>query len=146
MSIGNLQKSLCVLLVVSASGLLAGCAGDGTLPTAPVSGKVTFDGKPLAHAEIWMVPRTEAVKNAKMTIRPYAKTDADGAFTVTSYYVDDGAPLGEYAIMVVPAGSRANTEEELATDMPSEKKGKARRSILVPAVQGSDNVGTLLYR
>jgi hypothetical protein len=115
------------LVVVLGLAALTGCRGDGRLPTAPVTGKITFDGKPLANAEIWLVPVSEEVKNAKTTIRPYAKTKADGTFIVTSYLVDDGAPLGEYALMVLPAESRADTEANRATDTPSEKKGKDRR-------------------
>jgi hypothetical protein len=114
-------------------GAVSGCGSADRLPTAPVTGIVTFDGKPLANAEIWLVPKSEEVKNAKITIRPYAKTRADGTFTVTSYLVDDGAPLGEYAIMVVPAGSRTNTEEERANDAPSEKKGRDRPLATFPA-------------
>jgi len=114
-------------------GFVVGCGGDGRLPTSPVAGSITFDGKPLANAEIWLVPKSEEVKNARVTIRPYAKTQPDGTFTVTSYLVDDGAPLGEYALMVVPAGSRTNTEEERATDMPTEKKARDRRPPSFPA-------------
>jgi hypothetical protein len=65
-----------------------------------------------------------------MTIRPYAKAKADGTFTVTSYYPDDGAPLGDYAVMVVVSGGRVNTDEDRETDTPAEKqteKGKGKR-------------------
>jgi hypothetical protein len=36
--------------------VLCGCSDDRPLPTRPVSGKVVLDGKPLAGAEIWLVP------------------------------------------------------------------------------------------
>jgi hypothetical protein len=39
-------------------GFVAGCGGDGRLATAPVTGNITFDGKPLANAEIWLVPKS----------------------------------------------------------------------------------------
>src|SRR5262245_28829477 len=115
------------LVVVFGLAALTGCGGASRLQTAPVTGKVTFDGKPLANAEIWLVPTSENVKNAKVTIRPYAKTKADGTFRVTSYFVDDGAPVGEYAVMVVPAGSRTDTDEDRAMHRPSENKAIERR-------------------
>ena len=126
----------CVVLV-SAVVLAAGCGrDDGRLPTQPVSGKVTLDGKALPGAEIWLVPADSnaQVKNAKMTVRPAAKSNADGTFAVTSYLAADGAPLGEYAVMVVLEGAQAATEEEGENDTPAEKrpKGKGRRASPLP--------------
>jgi hypothetical protein len=126
-------KPIGVLALLLGLTAISGCGSDGRLPTAPVAGKITFDGKPLANAEIWLVPRSDEVKNAKVTIRPYAKTRPDGTLTVTSYLVDDGAPLGEYAIMIVPPGSRTNTDEERANDAPSEAKRRERPLASFPA-------------
>ncbi len=126
---------------------LSGCHDDRTLPTCPVSGKVALDGKPLAGAEIWLVPTdaNETVKNAKMTIRPYAKSKADGTFTLTSYFVDDGAPVGEYAVMVVLEGAQANTEEERENDAPAEKGGRPRRGSRLPAKYTSPTTSGLTF-
>jgi hypothetical protein len=125
---GWLSKWTCSL------GLLAvlGCGDGDRLPTAPVTGKVLFDGKPLAKAELWLVPTSEEVKTAKITIRPYARTNEEGAFTMTSYLVDDGAPLGDYAVMVLPALPMAGTEEELADDMPAEGQPQAKLATPFP--------------
>lgn len=112
--------------------VMLGCGDGDRLPTAPVTGKVLFDGKPLAKAEIWLVPTSEAVKSAKITIRPYARTNDEGAFTMTSYLVDDGAPLGDYAVMVLPALPKAGTEEELATDTPAEGQPQAKLAAPFP--------------
>lgn len=118
------------LIVISM--LATGCGDDGRLPTAPVSGKILFEGKPLQSAEIWLVPSSEEVKNAAITIRPYARTKDDGTFIMTSYLVDDGAPLGNYAVMVLPALPMAGTEEELATDTPAEGNPQAKLSTPFP--------------
>jgi len=112
--------------------VMLGCGDGDRLPTAPVTGKVLFEGKPLGNAEIWLVPTSEAVKSAKITIRPYARTNDEGAFTMTSYLVDDGAPLGDYAVMVLPALPKAGTEEELATDTPAEGKPQAKLAAPFP--------------
>ncbi|MBY0457927.1 MAG: hypothetical protein K2V38_11355 [Gemmataceae bacterium] len=82
----------------------------------------------MAGAEIWLVP-TEAnqqVKNAKITVRPYAKTKEDGTFVLTSYLPDDGAPIGEYSVMVMPA--RGAAEEDLENDMPAAKRAAGKRA------------------
>jgi hypothetical protein len=124
---------LCVI-VVAAIGLcgVLGCGNeDRILSTQPVTGKVTLDGKPLAGAEIWLVPTdaNEKVKNAKMTIRPYAKSQADGTFTLTSYVSNDGAPLGEYGVMVQKVGgtsAAAEGDAEVDPETPRQTKtGKA---------------------
>ena len=125
------------VVLLSAVALASGCGrDDGRLPTQPVSGKVSLDGRPLAGAEIWLVPAdsNEKVKTAKLTIRPAAKSKADGTFVVTSYHVDDGAPLGEYAVMVVLEGAQAASEEDRENDTPTEKrpKGKGRRASPLP--------------
>ena len=131
------SRGITTWIVAAIVGLfaVAGCGNDGRLPTRPVTGKVTLDGNPLANAEIWLVPITEEVKNAKMTIRPYAKSAPDGTFTVTSYFVDDGARLGEYAVMVVAAGGAPAAEEDRENDTPPEKKtekGKNKRLSPLP--------------
>ncbi len=86
----------------------------------------------MAKAELWLVPTSEEVKTAKITIRPYARTNEEGAFTMTSYLVDDGAPLGDYAVMVLPALPMAGTEEELADDMPAEGQPQAKLATPFP--------------
>src|SRR5262249_37898747 len=116
---------------------LAGCGTDGRLPTHPVKGKLTLDGKPVANAEIWLVPRSEDVKNAKLTVRPYAKSGADGTFTLTSYVADDGAPAGEYAVMVQKVGG-AEPDAEADPETPQPTKGRPKTfAATVQALQNS---------
>jgi hypothetical protein len=130
--------------------LAIGCSSSEReiLPTHPVTGKVTFDGKPLSGAEIWLVPTAanEAVKNAKFTIRPYAKSKSDGTFVVNSYLTDDGAPLGDYAVMVVVEGGQANTEEERENDMPGAPKPKGKRRPAIPAKFSDPTTSGLTFK
>lgn len=124
---------------------LMGCGKENDpLPTHPVKGQLTLEGHPVAGAEIWLVPQdsNEAVKNAKRTIRPYAKTQADGTFTITSYYTDDGAPAGDYAIMVLGPGSSDNADEH--DDTPP-VKGKGRRPRAIPTKYGSPTTSGLSF-
>ena len=63
----------------------------------PVTGKITYDGQPLADARI----RLEAVAAGS---RVYAcDTKDDGSFEIEAFYADAtklGAPLGEYKVLI----------------------------------------------
>ncbi|MBA4188144.1 MAG: hypothetical protein C0467_09015 [Planctomycetaceae bacterium] len=127
---------------------LTGCTKEELpLPTQPVTGKVTLDSKPLGGAEIWLVPAdsNDKVKNAKMTVRPYAKTKVDGTFIINSYLTDDGAPLGEYRVMVVVEGGQANTQEEREDDMPAAPKPKGKRRPAIPAKYSDPTTSGLTF-
>lgn len=90
----SLAAAGALLFLVS---LVAGCSkSDGALPVHPVSGQVTFNGKPAAHASIIFHPQG-APEGAP---RPRAHADAQGNFTLSTYSQGDGAPLGEYAVTV----------------------------------------------
>jgi hypothetical protein len=67
------------------------------LPTHPVRGKVTFNGKPVAGA--YVVLRSTA--RGRSQLRADALADEAGSFTLSTYTANDGAPAGEYAATVV---------------------------------------------
>lgn len=66
------------------------------LPTHKVSGKVVQDGTG--------VPNATVVFHAKQVLEGFVKprgiTDANGAFTLTTYESDDGSPVGDYEVTV----------------------------------------------
>jgi hypothetical protein len=68
-------------------------------PTHPVQGKVLMDGAAIAGAKIAFYLTDEEKK--RMTYTGDALTQADGAFTISSYEANDGAPIGDYAVTVV---------------------------------------------
>src|SRR5262245_25554680 len=77
---------------------LSSCGnGDGRKPTYPVTGKVRFDNKPVAHATIVLHP---VDANDPKAVRPRGKTGADGSLTLTTYDGHDGAPAGQYRVTV----------------------------------------------
>ncbi len=76
--------------------LCAGC-GDGRPPLFPVHGQVVFSsGEPVREATIEFVP-------ADASPSPRGKTDAEGRFTLGTYESEDGAPAGEYRVLVLHA-------------------------------------------
>jgi hypothetical protein len=87
-----------VLAVGLVCGLLAGCAG----PTlAPVTGKVTCNGKPVKDAAITfsLVPASE---DQKETGKPATGwTEADGSYYLSTFKDRDGALIGKHSVLVV---------------------------------------------
>ena len=61
-------------------------------PTFAVSGKVLDGTKPLANVAVVFHPVGDDGP------KPRGKTDADGAFSLTTYDTADGAPAGEYRV------------------------------------------------
>ncbi|MGD0899599.1 MAG: hypothetical protein ABR915_17350 [Thermoguttaceae bacterium] len=78
---------------------VAGC-GKGHGDRAAVyraEGQVLWEGKPLEGAMVAFYPEGQSKpKNV-----PWARTDAEGRFQLSTYDPADGAPEGEYAVTVV---------------------------------------------
>lgn len=75
---------------------VSGCGESGP-ETAPVAGKVTFDGKPMAGAAVMFLPVAGG--------RPATGvTDAAGAYRLQTFKDFDGAVLGEHRVAVVLPG------------------------------------------
>lgn len=94
-----------------------GCGGGDTTPVVPVTGKVTFQGKPLAGASIVFVPAdfdpTKPVKKGENVSleRPGGQTDADGAYELM-YFEQTGAPPGKYKVSITAYQARADGDDE----------------------------------
>ncbi len=71
---------------------LVGCGGVG-VPPVPVSGKVQWQGKPVADATITFLSKTGG-RSAS------SRTSSDGTFTLTTNKTGDGAPPGDYAVTI----------------------------------------------
>jgi len=71
--------------------LLAGC-GSGRPETVPVSGKITYDGKPVTEGKIVFHP--EQGRSASGQIGP------DGSYTLTTFDKGDGAVLGKHRVTI----------------------------------------------
>jgi len=83
--------SVLVLAVVAVCCSSCGKA-DNRKPTFVVSGKVLDGTKPLANVAVVFHPVGEDGP------KPRGKTDAEGAFSLTTYDTADGAPAGEYRV------------------------------------------------
>jgi len=84
--------------------LIAGC-GDGKLGTYPVHGAVNVDSKPAVGVVVFFAPvsPSEELKN----IRPMGITGTDGKFELTTKQKGDGAPGGQYKVVMMWPASGA---------------------------------------
>ncbi|WP_442483445.1 BON domain-containing protein [Aeoliella sp. SH292] len=87
------------LIALLAMGTVTGCnskSGPERVPTFPVSGSVSFQGKPIPGAFVALHPKT----TKENVPSPRASVAADGSLKVSTYDGGDGAPEGEYVVTV----------------------------------------------
>ncbi len=111
------------ILALLAVAWLEGCARGtpGQLPTAPVTGQVTYQGQPLTQGEVMFIP----VETGPGVRAAYGKLDAQGQYRLTTYREGDGAILGQHRVAIV-------AREEVSPDMG---KQISPEGILLPGRQ-----------
>lgn len=93
--------------------LAAGCGGSNRAETHPVSGKITYEGEPVADAHVVFHPTGDSGVIAR------GKTDEDGYYELTTYDTDDGAVAGEYKIAISKADPSSDVvSQEVDLDNP----------------------------
>ena len=81
-------------LVALATICLLGCGGSSRPEVASVKGSVTFQGKPLAGADVTFI-------RAGASLFSTGRTDAQGKFSLTTYEPNDGAIVGPNVVTIV---------------------------------------------
>jgi len=110
----------------------------GKLPVFPVKGTLILEGKPLANADLVFHPTTPLPKDASQ-ILPRGRTNEDGAFNLTTYYDNDGAPAGKYRVTVSYRGSHQNLRTSDEPELMPSAYRSPRASVLRAEVQEGDN-------
>ena len=91
---GRCALAACLVLVFG----LAGCGGNSKGVTLyPVRGKVLYKGEPAAGADVVFCLKGDTSKDP---LRPTGKVRSDGSFLLSTFRADDGAPAGDYAVLV----------------------------------------------
>lgn len=127
-----LHAALSGLMIIG----LAGC-GTSNPATYPVTGTVTFNGKPLAGANIGFSATDENTRGA------IGVTDSEGKYSLTTFEKGDGAMAGTFKVTVSKfdgpaepvklADPSANTGDELpANYSPEDATAAAPSKNLVP--------------
>src|SRR4051812_10168818 len=90
----NRPRSIFLSVLLTVGIVLPGCSNSSRPPTYPVTGLVTYQGKPVAGAAITFVPTVSEGEAAS------AITDANGKYALTTCRAGDGARPGEYRVKV----------------------------------------------
>jgi hypothetical protein len=112
---------LVYVVALVGAGFVLGCGGKEGRPLAPVSGKVTVDGKPLSSGQVTFIPDvpsgqegTKQASKLKTTAPSVGEIGPDGTYKISTGG-KDGAPLGKYKVTVSPSMVPAPD----ATDAPA---------------------------
>ncbi len=100
-------RCLCPLCLV----FLFGC-GAKYYATAPTSGKVAYDIKPITQGTITFIPVKDdgSPREGKAAI---GTIQSDGTFVLTTYEKDDGAILGKHRVVYSPPEEESDEEAEV---------------------------------
>ncbi len=101
------MSRLTVLALFAALLLSVGACGGPSnqgnrKPVHPVHGQLLVGGKPASGALVFFVPVNEPAEPTDP--RPRATVSSDGSFDVSMYADKDGAPVGEYSVIVMWEG------------------------------------------
>ena len=103
----RLAAALCSVALLMG---LPGCSGGAKqAATGKVSGKVTYEGKPVEAGSITFIPISEGTSaDTGVAIKPAGGTiKSDGSYVLTTYQDGDGAVVGRHKITFFPAAAQA---------------------------------------
>jgi hypothetical protein len=113
------MRLICLTVTLTAVALAAGCGG-GAVPTIPVNGVVTMDGKPLDNAAVTFYAEAGGIGGS-------ARTGSDGKFVVTGGTgKSQGLAPGKYKVTVSKMKAMisedqvgAVTDADIKNDLPA---------------------------
>ncbi len=79
-------------VVLGGVALCLGCSGPSLPAVAPVTGTVTWQGQPVADAEVLFMPKGSRPANGT--------TDSQGHYKLSTFGQGDGAVIGQHAVTV----------------------------------------------
>jgi hypothetical protein len=135
-----------VALAVASTSIWAGCgkADPNLLPVFPVKGQVQFEGRPTPGALVVLHP----ARADPQTPCPRGKVDKDGAFALSTYSANDGAPTGDYTVTVQWQGLVGSGEDvRIGPSLLPPKYSNPKTSDLrVRVAEGSNQLAPIQLR
>ena len=116
------------VVVVCAFVVSAGCGKKrpGELPVYPVKGQVTFKGEPMPYAIVTFYPTGQPFAQA---LKSRATADENGYYQLTTYELNDGAPEGEYGVVLYVPPTKPDPYELEVPNPPD----RLKHAYLLPA-------------
>src|SRR5687768_432734 len=136
---GNVN-SLRLFALAAPLGLIVGCASDAApvgKPVHPVRGQLFVKKAPAVGAELIFVPVDEP--DEPTDPRPRAVVGEDGSFALSTHGDGDGAPAGEYVVVVTWPGKVLPDGREEPPDKLFGRYADPRRSRLRATVKEGTN-------
>ena len=94
---GHVDSHSLALIVLCSASLFIGCDNGDAEPSIPISGTVSYKGKPIAGGEIRYVPA-----DPKVGRTAYGSIGDSGNFAMSTTVSISGVVPGEYKIVVIP--------------------------------------------
>jgi|1185.fasta_scaffold37497_2 hypothetical protein len=113
----RISVSLLLLSLLPSMALVGACNRNSRLGVAPVRGRVMYDGRAVTNATVVFSPSDNTIEKAKK-LRPYAYVDGQGNFEIMTYKEGDGAPPGNYRVMILIAGAPSKSSKDRAAGEP----------------------------
>ena len=145
----NRPGKLAVSISVTVGIVLTGCSNSSRLPTYPVTGTVTLQGKPVAGAAITFVPTGSEGEAAS------AITDSEGKYALTTWRAGDGARPGEYRVKVSKQEQTTVDSSKMVRNLSIEeeqkiyvesKKPRPPAKSLIPSKYQDDQTSGLIHK
>ena len=126
--------------VAAACLATSGCGQKEEIPElVSVTGKVTFQGQPLADASISFIP-TDEDREATSIVRPSGKTDEQGEYELSWNTEHAGAPPGKYQVMIT--AFKPNDDEEVQPEslIPKKYNSPKTSGLIADVKEDGENV------
>lgn len=132
-----LGLGFCALLCAS----VLGCGSGKETPSLfPVTGKVTYQGKPVVGATVVFVPDAKPDSKSQLAERISGETDDDGNYAILWGERVEGAPEGKYKVVVTAVEPFVDGEDSEAprTNLIPDNYGNPQTSGLTAVVKDED--------
>jgi hypothetical protein len=112
------------MISVLVAVLFGGCsASSKPYKTAPVSGAIMLDGKPLAGAHVTFMPAPDATGPTQSGPESAGDTDGSGHYSLKTVFGDVGASVGKNRVMIT------TRKTELDPSNPDKSKEIAKEQV-----------------
>lgn len=129
--------------------LLVGCgsAEPDKKGTAPVTGKVTYEGQAVTGGTLLFSPIAEGSSN-KSGKTGTATIKSDGTYVMTTYSEGDGAVIGQNRVLFNPPSPQApsSTDGAHAESKPSPYDGLVAKTAQVSVAKGKNTIDIELVK